>query len=102
LQVKEQREREHSIFTVEGQLFFASVDSFLDSFDYNVKNKEIIIDFSNSHVWDESAVGAIDKTVLKYRENQNRVTIRGLNSASEKIVHQLAMYRKTESKLPAH
>src|SRR5699024_7860346 len=45
LKVKEHHENERIIFTVEGQLFFASVDSFLNSFDYHVKNKEIIIDF---------------------------------------------------------
>lgn len=43
---------------VEGQLFFTSVDSFVDSFAFTVENKEIVIGFSNAHIWDDSAVGA--------------------------------------------
>jgi sulfate permease, SulP family len=102
LKVKEQRENERTIFTVEGQLFFASVDNFVDSFDFNVKNEDIIIDFSDAHIWDDSAVGAIDKVVLKYRENHNAVTIKGLNSSSKKIVDKLAIYNNVNAKLSAH
>lgn len=94
IKVKEHHKDKHTVFTVEGQLFFASVDHFLNAFDYNVNNREIIIDFSSAHIWDESAVGAIDKAILKYRENQNTVTIKGLNPASEKMVDKLAIYKK--------
>lgn len=102
LKVKEKIEGERTIFMVNGQLFFASVDSFLDSFDFNVKNKEIIIDFSNAHIWDDSAVGAVDKAVHKYRENNNTVALKGLNASSEKILDKLSIYRRSNTKLPAH
>ena len=58
--------------------------SLLMSFDFTVKGKNIIIDFSEAHIWDDSAVGAIDKVVLKYHENHNTVTIKGLDSAGKK------------------
>ena len=81
-----------STFTVEGQLFFASVESFLEAFDFTVENEQIIIDFSQTHVWDDSGVGAIDKVVLKYYENNNQVTLIGLNATSQQLVDKLAIY----------
>lgn len=102
LKVKEKQENKRTTFTVQGQLFFASVDSFIDAFDFNVKNKDIIIDFSDAHIWDDSAVGAVDKVVLKYKENHNAVTIKGLNSSSKKIVDKLAIYKSANAKLSAH
>lgn len=82
-------------FDIEGQLFFASVEDFIDSFDFKVKEKNIIIDFTNSHVWDDSAVGAIDKVVMKYRENANMITIQGLDATSKKLVEKLTIMEKT-------
>lgn len=90
INVKKRIESETEIiFDVEGQLFFASVDNFVANFDFSVENKKIVIDFSSSHVWDDSAVGAIDKVILKYRENNNDVSITNLNAASKKLVEQL-------------
>lgn len=76
---------------VHGQLFFASVSEFVEAFDYTSKNKKIEIDFSDSHIWDESAVGAIDKVVLKLKEQNNQVTMTNLNASGEKLVHTLAV-----------
>lgn len=87
-------------FTVKGPLFFASVQGFVESFDFAVKNENITINFENTQVWDDSAVGAIDKVVLKYQENNNSVAIEGLNSSSKKLLDTLAVY-KTDAKLSA-
>ncbi len=83
---------EISTFTVEGQLFFASVESFLEAFDFTVESEQIVIDFSQTHVWDDSGVGAIDKVVLKYYENNNQVTLVGLNAKSQQLVDKLAIF----------
>ncbi|MEH6946797.1 SulP family inorganic anion transporter [Bacillus sp. JJ634] len=90
------------VFDVEGQLFFASVEGFVDSFDFAVKQSNIIIDFSNSHIWDDSAVGAIDKVVMKYQESGNAVTIKGLNATSQKLVDKLSIYDDFHAKLGTH
>ncbi|MGB5946932.1 SulP family inorganic anion transporter [Paenisporosarcina sp.] len=90
--VTEKVENEISTFTVEGQLFFASVESFLEAFDFTVENEQIIIDFSQTHVWDDSGVGAIDKVVLKYYENNNKVALIGLNATSQQLVDKLAIF----------
>ncbi|HWJ78168.1 MAG TPA: SulP family inorganic anion transporter [Niallia sp.] len=89
-------------YEVEGQLFFASVDSFVQSFDTTVKNQQISIDFQKAHVWDDSAVGAIDKVVLKLKENENNVSITGLNPASKKLVDKLAVFQNSKARLSDH
>ncbi|SMB82548.1 sulfate permease, SulP family [Desulfonispora thiosulfatigenes DSM 11270] len=102
IKVKEHQTGENTIFELEGQLFFASVEDFVESFDFNVQNRNIIIDFSKAHIWDDSAVGAVDKAVMNYRENNNKVTIKGLNSASKKIVDKLAIYQNLNTNLMPH
>ena len=86
------------IYEVEGQLFFASTDDFLMAFDFSVENKNIVIDFTNAHIWDDSAVGAVDKAVLKLGEKNNKVTIIGLNPSSEKILDKLAVNQLVNTK----
>lgn len=81
-------------YYVNGQLFFASVTDFLSHFDYNDKNEAIIIDLTNAHIWDDSAVGAIDKIVLKYREKNKNIEIIGLNKASSALLEKLAIHTK--------
>ena len=102
IKVTKQQDGSNMRFDVDGQLFFASVEGFVESFDFNVKNRSIIIDFSNTHVWDDSAVGAIDKVVIKYQENQNIVTITNLNSSSKKLVEKLAVYNNPNRKASSH
>jgi len=99
IKVKEQHNHSNTIFDVEGQLFFASVEGFVESFDFTVKGENIIIDFSEAHIWDDSAVGAIDKVVLKYHENDNIVTIKGLDSASKRLVEKLAVFNQPNPKV---
>jgi len=89
-------------YEVKGQLFFASVESFVDSFDYYTEKENIVIDFSNTQVWDDSGVGAIDKVVLKLRGNHNHVIITGLNSSSQKLVEILAVYNDENAKVSVH
>nr|WP_307590650.1 SulP family inorganic anion transporter [Paenibacillus wynnii] len=102
IEVHQRLENNRTLFEVEGQLFFASVEGFVDAFDFSVSDKDIVIDFSSSHIWDDSAVGAIDKVVLKYRENNNLVKIKGLNSSSKKIVDKLAVYNDVNATISAH
>lgn len=103
IKVAKEEHKNGLLFNVEGQLFFASVEGFVNSFDFTVENRSVVIDFSNSHIWDDSAVGAIDKIVIKYREQNNSVTIKGLDSASKKIVDKLAIYNNNSNKkMPAH
>ncbi|TYS47654.1 SulP family inorganic anion transporter [Bacillus infantis] len=95
-------DKQKVVYEVEGQLFFASVESFLDSLDFAVQNETVILDFTNAHIWDDSAVGAIDKAVFKFRENHNDVQVINLNAASKKLVDKLAAFQDPNAKLSAH
>lgn len=92
IQVTEYKQGKIPAYRVRGQLFFASVEDFVDAFDYSIDENKVMIDFSEAHVWDDSAVGAIDKVVLKYKENNIDVSLKGLNASSKKMVDRLAVY----------
>jgi len=81
-------------YLVEGQLFFASADSFTASFDFKEALEQVIIDVTHAHIWDISSVTALDMVVLKFRREGAEVEIIGLNQASETIVDQLAIHDK--------
>jgi high affinity sulfate transporter 1 len=81
-------------FRVSGQLFFASVTDFVESFDFDAQVKEVTIDLTEAHLWDDSAVGAIDKIVIKYHQNGIKVNLIGLNKESNKLIDKLAVHNK--------
>ncbi len=73
-------------YSVSGQLFFASVDDFLAIFDFQAGYDSVVIDLTHSHLWDQGAVMAIDKIVLKYRKRGVEVELLGLNEASATLI----------------
>ena len=75
-------------YKVKGPLFFASTTKFTQSFD-NVSENAIVINFENSQLWDESAVGAIVKVKQKLEQKGVKVQIQGLNSSSEQLYKRL-------------
>lgn len=77
-------------YTIIGELFFASVTELLTQFDYKEQVKNVEIDLSRSHVWDDSAVAAVDKIVNKFEENNIIVNVTGLNEGSTELVNKLA------------
>lgn len=82
------------IYHVTGQLFFASVTDFINGFDFKEDVKEVDLDLSHAHLWDDSAVGAIDKVVIKYHQNGVKVNLRGLNTESNKLINKIAIHNK--------
>jgi SulP family sulfate permease len=84
-------------YTVTGQVFFASADAFAAGFDFKEVLERVVIDVSHAHFWDLSAVGALDKVVLKYRREGTAVEIIGLNEASATIVDRLGVHDKPEA-----
>ena len=91
-------------YVVEGQLFYGSVEDFMRAFDFKEALDRVTIDLSKAHIWDVSAVAALDMAVLKFRRDGAEVSIVGLNEASETIVDRLAIHDKPGAmdKLMAH
>ena len=102
INVKQRSEAGKTVYTVKGPLFFASVDHFIASFDYEMNEQDILIDFGSTQIWDDSAVGAIDKVMLRLMENQNNVEMIGLNPESKKLVDRLASHNDPTPKISTH
>ena len=69
-------------YAVEGELFFASSNDLTTQFDYADDPERVIIDMSNSHIWDASTVAALDAIMFKYENHGKRVILEGMNDAT--------------------
>ncbi len=81
-------------YIVEGQLFYGSVEDFMDAFDFKEALDQVTIDVSQAHIWDISSVQSLDMAVLKFRRDGADVKIVGMNKATETIVDKLALHDK--------
>ncbi|MDJ0600372.1 MAG: SulP family inorganic anion transporter [Crocosphaera sp.] len=85
------------IYSVNGHVFFVSVDSFLSAFDFREKLERVIVDLTHAHLWDHSAVDAVDKVVLRYRKRGIEVELIGLNEASATLLERLAIHDEPDA-----
>ncbi|MDQ1198397.1 SulP family inorganic anion transporter [Agrobacterium sp. SORGH_AS 787] len=83
-------------YVVEGQIFFASAENFIHAFDFAEQADKIVINVSAAHLWDITAVGALDKVVLKYRNAGVEVVVTGFNKASADMVDRFALHDRQE------
>jgi len=84
-------------YDVIGQVFFGSADRFIASFDMKEAVENVLIDVSRAHFWDITAIGALDKVVIKFRREGTEVEIIGLNKASETMVDRFAVHDKPDA-----
>jgi SulP family sulfate permease len=91
-------------YRVRGQVFFASAGAFADAIDVLEPVERIVVDVSGAHFWDISAVGALDRVVLKARRRRREVEVLGLNAASATLVERFAVHDKdpAAAAVPAH
>jgi sulfate permease, SulP family len=82
------------VYTVAGQIFFASADDFTSAFDFKEALERVTIDVTHAHIWDISSVQALDMIILKFRREGAEVQLIGMNEASETIVDRLAIHDK--------
>lgn len=83
-------------YEVIGQVFFASAEKFIGSFDFKEAIDEVTIDLSHAHFWDITAVGALDNVVIKFRREGTKVNVVGLNEASKTVVDKFSIYDNPE------
>jgi SulP family sulfate permease len=84
-------------YRVEGQVFFASAESFINAFDFTEPARMVTIDVSAAHFWDITAVGALDKVVLKFRRGGMPVEVIGLNPESAAMLERFAVHDKPDA-----
>ncbi|QFI38512.1 SulP family inorganic anion transporter [Moritella marina ATCC 15381] len=87
-----QTEQQVRTYQVTGQIFFASVDKFVDGFDFKEVVDTVVIDLSHAHFWDISAVGALDKVVIKFRREGATVNIVGMSDATATVIDKFAIH----------
>jgi SulP family sulfate permease len=85
------------IYSVNGQIFFVSVENFVNSFDFREHIERVTLDLTHAHLWDQSAVDAVDKVVLRFRHRGIQVNLVGLNEASATLLERLAIHDKSET-----
>ncbi|WBA07725.1 SulP family inorganic anion transporter [Salinivibrio kushneri] len=83
-------------YRVVGQVFFASSDQFLSSFDFKEAVERVTIDLSAAHFWDITSVSVLDKVVIKFRREGTEVNIVGMNDATATIVDKFGVHDKPE------
>lgn len=83
-------------YRVVGQVFFASSDQFINSFDFKEALDHVTIDLSAAHFWDITAVSSLDKVVIKFRREGAEVTLIGMNEATATIVDKFGVHNKPE------
>jgi sulfate permease, SulP family len=74
-----------AVYTVFGELFFASSNDLYTQFEQATDPSRIVIDLTQSHVWDASTVAASDGITTKYATKGKTVEIHGLNEASARM-----------------
>ena len=79
-----------AVYTVTGELFFASSNDLTTQFHYADDPDHIVIDMTASHIWDASTVAALDTITTKYEHHGKRVVIIGLNDVSSTLHGRLA------------
>ena len=84
-------------YSITGQVFFASAEQLNAAFDFNEAIPKVSIDVHAAHFWDVTAVGALDKVVLKFRRQGTLVDIVGMNEASATIVDKFGIHDKPDA-----
>ncbi len=84
------------VYTVRGQVFFATAERFAQSFDFKEAIDAVVIDVSHAHFWDITSVSALDKVVIKFRREGTDVEIRGMNEATTTLVDRFGVHDKPE------
>ncbi|MBH0041949.1 SulP family inorganic anion transporter [Pseudoalteromonas sp. SWXJZ10B] len=83
-------------YEVVGQVFFASAEQFIASFDFKNAVANVVIDLTHAHFWDITGVSSLDKVVIKFRREGATVDVIGMNSATETVVDKFGVHNNPE------
>ncbi len=73
-------------YQIFGPLFFGSTTLFLSKFDIANDPKEVIIDFKESRIMDQSAIESINKLTEKYQRVGKNIHLRHLSNDCVKVI----------------
>ena len=90
------------VYELEGPLFFASTQSFLDVFDPENDPDSVIIDFKRARVMDSSGVEAIEKLTQRYERLNKKITLRHLSDDCKAVLKRAKSYVTYEEDDPQY
>jgi SulP family sulfate permease len=73
------------VYAVSGQLFFACHQELIDAFHPAGDPPRVLVDLSGAHLWDTSAVAALDEVEQRYARHGAQVTVTGLDARSAQL-----------------
>jgi SulP family sulfate permease len=73
-------------YQIYGLLFFGSVTAFSEKFDPENDLQEVVIDFHESRLVDQSAIEAVHKVTERYAKQGKRITLKHLSSDSRLLL----------------
>jgi SulP family sulfate permease len=77
---------DRKIYTLHGQLFFASITAFRDLFHPPHDPQEVVIDFQHSRVWDHSGIEAIVELARRYEAAGRKLHLLHLSENCQRIL----------------
>ena len=75
-----------TVYNLDGPLFFASVTSFKDLFDFRGDQNDVIADFNKSRVWDHSGIEALQNITERYDQQGKKLHLINLSSESKALL----------------
>ncbi|OYQ73829.1 sodium-independent anion transporter [Wohlfahrtiimonas sp. G9077] len=69
-------------YVISGQMFFSAAEKMQQSFDFKAQIEQVIIAVHHAHLWDISALQALDKIIHKFLRENVHVRVEGLNPES--------------------
>tara|TARA_Y100000590_G_scaffold470775_1_gene670296 strand:+ start:113658 stop:115304 length:1647 start_codon:yes stop_codon:yes gene_type:complete len=68
-----------TVYELDGPLFFGSITSFKDIFDFKEDEEHVVIDFAKSRVWDHSGIEALQNITERYSQNGKKLHLLNLS-----------------------
>ncbi|EQC45006.1 inorganic anion transporter, SulP family [Bacteriovorax sp. BSW11_IV] len=75
-----------TVYELDGPLFFGSITSFKDLFNYKEDLEHIVIDFKNSRIWDHSGLEALQNVADKYDQYNKKLHLLNLSGDCELLL----------------
>lgn len=79
-------------YRVSGQIFFASADLFVASFEHHGQPQHVILDLTQARIWDQTGIAALDKVIFRYRRQGAEVELVGVSSEGQGLIDRLGQH----------
>jgi len=75
-----------TLYCLNGPLFFGSVTSFKDLFDFQNDSEHVVIDFAESRVWDHSGLESLQNVTARYSQAGKKLHLLNLSKECRSLL----------------